>query len=228
MITRRPFETDEELRERLLELTEDHLKRTNLREFLAKLGIKSTRCGLIPSKPQSRRAARPSLYNQRQLHYKPRHKADRCALGADSSQWVSMSDEKTVKTFYAKPAGDFGLVEMSRESKKWINSLMRLLRLLKGGCIKPVDRDRLMATWKQYDRSNVRCVGDPMIHNYPAYVFRMTSLLEKLGIKAATMFTRTRCTHSQRSSAGDKELNVDSALTQYIESGKEPLLRSKR
>lgn len=43
MITRRPFETDEELRERLLELTEDHLKRTNLREFLAKLGIKSAR-----------------------------------------------------------------------------------------------------------------------------------------------------------------------------------------
>lgn len=43
MITRRPFETDEELRERLLELTENHLKRINLREFLAKLGIKSAR-----------------------------------------------------------------------------------------------------------------------------------------------------------------------------------------
>ena len=27
--------------------------------------------------------------------------------------------------------------------------------------------------------------GDPMMHNYPAYVFRMTSLLVKLGIKAA-------------------------------------------
>lgn len=65
--------------------------------------------------------------------------------------------DSTVKTFYAKPAGDFGLVEMSRESKKRIDNLMKLLRLL--GCIEPVDRDKLMATWKQYDRTNVRWWG---------------------------------------------------------------------
>lgn len=68
-----------------------------------------------------------------------------------------MSDEKTVKTFYQKATGDFGLVEMSRESKRRIDDLMKLLRKLQ--CIEPVDRDKLMATWKQYDRNNVRWWG---------------------------------------------------------------------
>lgn len=67
------------------------------------------------------------------------------------------SVDSTVKTFYAKPGGDFGLVEMNRSSKRRIDDLMKLLRLLE--CIEPVDKDKLMATWKQYDRKNVRWWG---------------------------------------------------------------------
>lgn len=43
MITRKPNETDDELRVRIRELADKHQTRIKLREFLAKLGIKSAR-----------------------------------------------------------------------------------------------------------------------------------------------------------------------------------------
>lgn len=66
-------------------------------------------------------------------------------------------DSPTVKTFYTLPNGDFGLVEMSREDKKRIDKLTFLLRKL--NITKPVDRDKLISVWKQFDRKSVRWWG---------------------------------------------------------------------
>ncbi len=66
-----------------------------------------------------------------------------------------------------------------------------------------------------------------MIHNYPAYVFRMTSLLEKLGIKAAIYVHKDEVRAFSKKFGWDKELRNDSALTQYIAS-RGPRLRMEQ
>lgn len=70
-------------------------------------------------------------------------------------------------------------------------------------------------------------VGTQMTyHNYPAYVFRMTSLLEKLGIKAAIYVHSDEVREFCERYTFEHCLPtiVDSALTQYIAS-RGPLVR---
>jgi hypothetical protein len=57
-------------------------------------------------------------------------------------------------------------------------------------------------------------------HNYPAYVFRMTSLLEKLGIKSAIYVHQDDVEIFCTAYVSDHGLPLksDSALTQYIAS----------
>lgn len=73
-------------------------------------------------------------------------------------QWFQMlNDDDNVNMFYSKLDGNFGLVQISRENRTRLEYVMQLLRKLE--CITPHDRDKLLATWKQYDKSNVRRWG---------------------------------------------------------------------
>lgn len=69
-----------------------------------------------------------------------------------------------------------------------------------------------------------------MIHNYPAYVFRMTSLLEKLGIKNAIYVHKDDvnafCNKFQYRRQLE-QLGDDLVLTQYIAS-RGPRLRLEK
>lgn len=61
---------------------------------------------------------------------------------------------ESVKTFYEKSDGTFGLVDIDRLDKARIDNLIALLKKL--GIHHGPNRDNLLNTWKQYDRTNVR------------------------------------------------------------------------
>lgn len=60
----------------------------------------------------------------------------------------------TVTQFYEKCDGSFGLVNVLKKDKKSVDNLVRLLIDMKVHV--PINKEELMNTWKQYDRTNVR------------------------------------------------------------------------
>ena len=68
--------------------------------------------------------------------------------------------ETTVKAFYELPNGKFGIVEVDREDKSKIDRLVIMLTKL--GVHRKIDREYLLHTWKQYDRTNVRKFGSKL------------------------------------------------------------------
>jgi hypothetical protein len=62
--------------------------------------------------------------------------------------------EKYVKLFYEKPDGNFALVEIGQSDKEAFDKLRRLLYKL--GIYRPIDREKILSTWKNYYSDDVR------------------------------------------------------------------------